>query len=330
VVGLAGVAARQGGIYASHIRSESDQVLESVAEVVDVGRKTGVQVEVAHLKLSGFRNWDRVEPLLGSLEEARAEGVKVGCDQYPYRASSTWLATMLPLSAQAGGAQAVARRLADAKIREELRADWEANRVAWDNRSGVRTWDDVLISECLPKPEVVGQTIADLAEAEGQDPLEVLFDLIVVSEGQASAVWFDQSEDNVRTIMQQSMVAVGSDGSALSPRGLLGQRKVHPRSYGTFPRVLGRYVREAGVLSLEEAVRKMTSLTADRFGLEGRGRIGERTWADLVVFDAASVLDRATFTEPAQYPAGIPYVVVNGQVVIDKGEHTGVLAGRVL
>jgi N-acyl-D-amino-acid deacylase len=322
--------ARRGGTYASHIRSESDLVLESVAEVAEVGRRAGVQVEVAHLKLSGYRNWDKVEALLSSLEEARADGVKLGCDQYPYRASSTWLAAMLPYWAQAGGGRAVARRVADPAIRTRLKADWEENRVDWDNRSGVRTWDDIVISECLPRAEVVGRSVAELAEAEDHEPLDVLFDLIVVSEGQASAVWFDQSEDNVRTIMQHPLVAVGSDGSAQSPRGLLGERKVHPRSYGTFPRVLGRYVREEGILSLEEAVKKMTSLTADRFGLDGRGRVGEGMWADLALFDAATVLDRATFTDPAQYPGGIPYVVVNGQVVIDKGEHTGVLAGRVL
>jgi N-acyl-D-amino-acid deacylase len=330
VVGLARVVAERGGTYASHIRSESDLLLESVAEVVAVGQQTGVQVEVAHLKLSGYRNWDGVDRLLATLEEAQAQGVRLGCDQYPYHASSTWLAALLPYPAQAGGTKAVAQRLADPEMRAELWRDWESNRDEWDNRSGVRDWDGILVSECMPRPDVIGKTIAQIAEIDGKEPLDVLFDLILVSEGQASAVWFDQSEENVRTIMRHPMVVVGSDGYAMAPRGPMGQRHVHPRSYGTFPRVLGRYVREEKVLSLEEAVKKMTSITAGRFGLADRGVIREGAWADLVLFDAATVSDRATFTDSHQYPDGIPYVLVNGAIVIDQGQHTGALPGRVL
>ena len=318
------------GTYASHIRSESDQLLESIAEVVDVGQKAGVQVEVAHLKLSGYRNWGDIDRLLSSLEEAEAAGVRLGCDQYPYHASSTWLGALLPYPDQAGGAKAVARRLADPEVRRALRADWEANPVDWDNRSGVRDWDGILVSECLPRPEAVGKTVAQLAEEWGQDPLDVVFDLIVVSEGQASAVWFDQSEENVVKIMRHPLVAVGSDGYAMAPRGMMAQRQVHPRSYGTFPRVLGRYVREEQVLTLEEAVKKMTSMTAQRFGLEDRGVVREGAWADLVLFDGATVADRATFTDSHQFPVGIPYVLVNGALVIADGRHTGALPGRVL
>jgi N-acyl-D-amino-acid deacylase len=330
VVGLARVVARHGGTYASHIRSESDQLLESVAEVIEVGRQAEVQVEVAHLKLSGYRNWDAVDRLLTTLEEARSQGVRLGCDQYPYHASATWLAALLPYYAQAGGSKAVAQRLSDPAVRGNLKQDWLDNHTDWDNRGGVRDWDGILVSECLPCPEVVGKTIAQLAEIRGKDPLDVLFDLIVVSEGQASAVWFDQSEDNVRRIMRSPMVVVGSDGYAIAPRGPWAQRQVHPRSYGTFPRVLGRYVREEQVLTLEEAVKKMTSVTAQRFGLVDRGVIREGAWADLVMFDAAAVADRATFTDSHQYPAGVPYVLVNGTVVIDAGQHTEALPGRVL
>jgi N-acyl-D-aspartate/D-glutamate deacylase len=194
----------------------------------------------------------------------------------------------------------------------------------------MRDWTDILVSECDTRPEVLGKSIAEIATAEGKDPLEAAFDLIVVSEGQVGCVWFDQSEENVRTLMRHPMVVVGSDGSSMSPYGVLGQRRPHPRSYGTFPRVLGRYVREEEVLSLEEAVKKMTSVTAERFGLTDRGLIREGAWADLVLFDPQTVADRATFTDPHQYPVGIPYVIVNGVVVIDQGQHTGVLPGRVL
>jgi N-acyl-D-amino-acid deacylase len=330
VVALARVVARYDRIYASHIRSESDLVLESVAEVVNVARQAQVQTEIAHLKLSGIHNWAQVDRLMASLERAEAEGIRLGCDQYPYLASSTWLAAMLPYWAQSGGGKAVAQRLTDPQIRAQLQHDWEQNRIDWDNRSGVHTWDGIVVAECLPRPEAVGKSIAQIAAMDGKAPLAALFDLIVVSEGQADALWFDQSEDNVQKIMQHPMVVVGSDGSAMAPRGLLGERKVHPRNYGTFPRVLGRYVRQESVLTLEEAVEKMTSVTARRFGLDDRGLIREGAWADLVVFDAGTVIDRATFDDPARYPEGIPYVVVNGMLVIDGGEHTGALPGRVL
>ena len=194
----------------------------------------------------------------------------------------------------------------------------------------MRHWTDIVVSDCQVRPDVLGQSIAQIAEAEGKDPLETAFDLIVISEGKVACVWFDQLEDNVQTLMRHPMVVVGSDGSSLKPEGVLGQSRPHPRSYGTFPRVLGRYVREERVLSLEEAVKKMTSITADRFGLTDRGVIREGAWADLVLFDADTVIDKATFTEPHQYPVGIPYVVVNGQVVIDQDVYTGALPGRVL
>jgi N-acyl-D-amino-acid deacylase len=330
VIGLAQVAARHDGTYATHIRSESDTLLEAVAEAVEIGEQAEAQVEIAHLKLAGYRNWAGVDRLVSALEKGLARGVRLGCDQYPYHASSTWLAALLPYWAQAGGAKAVAERLTDPEMRARLRKDWQENRADWEDRGGMRDWSDIVVSQCDARPEVLGKSIAEIAKAEGQDPLETIFDLIVLSEGQVGGVWFDQSEDNVRTLMRHPMVVVGSDGSSLSPQGVLGQSKPHPRSYGTFPRVLGRYVREEKVLSLEEAVKKMTSVTAQRFGLADRGVVREGAWADLVLFDADTVADRATFTDPHQYPTGIPCVVVNGKIVIHHGDHTGVLAGQVL
>ena len=330
VIGLARAAARHGGIYASHIRSESDTLLEAVAEAIEIGERAEIGVEIAHLKLAGYRNWDGVDQLVSMLETAKASGVRLGCDQYPYHASNSWLAAMMPYWAQAGGGKAIAERLSDPETRARLRQDWEENRAEWEDRGGMRHWTDIVVSDCQVRPDVLGQSIAQIAEAEGKDPLETAFDLIVISEGLVACVWFDQLEDNVQTLMRHPLVVVGSDGSSLKPEGVLGQRQVHPRSYGTFPRVLGRYVREERVLSLEEAVKKMTSITADRFGLTGRGVIREGAWADLVLFDADTVIDKATFTEPHQYPVGIPYVVVNGQVVIDQDVYTGALPGRVL
>jgi len=330
VIGLARVAGRRGGVYASHIRSESDQLLESVAEAITIGAQAEIRVEIAHVKASGFRNWGTAAALIETLEEAQEKGVRLGCDQYPYHASSTWLASILPYWAQAGGAKGIAARLRAPQTRAQLRQDWEENRAEWDNRSGVRDWSDILIADCPSRPGILGKTIAEVAEMDGKDPLDAAFDLMVENECQVSCVWFSQLEDNVRKLMRHPLVVVGSDASSLSPHGVLGRRKVHPRSYGTFPRVLGKYVREEKVLSLEEAVKKMTSVTAGRFGLTDRGTIREGGWADLVLFDARTVGDRATFTEPHQYPKGIPYVIVNGQLVIDGGEHTDALPGRVL
>jgi len=268
--------------------------------------------------------------LLELLEGAYSRGVRVGCDQYPYAASATWLAAILPYWAQMGGAKVIAKRLVDPEVRTHLRLDWEENRAEWDNRSGVRDWGDILVTDCDPRPEVLGKNIFEIADAEGVEPLETALDLIVVSEGQASCVFFNHLEDNVRLLMGHPLVVVGSDGSSMSPYGVFSKSKPHPRSYGTFPRILGHYVREENVLSLEEAVKKMTSVTAKRFNLTGRGVIREGAWADLVLFDAQTVNDRATFTDPHQYPESIPYVMVNGELVIDQGIHCGVLPGRIL
>ena len=330
VVALARVAARYGGTYFSHIRSESDRGLAAVAEAVEIGRQADIGIQIAHLKLTGYRNWPKIDGLVALLHDSVREGVQVGADQYPYNASSCWLAAMLPYWAQEGGTKVMAGRLGDHDFRARLRRDWEDDRAGWENRTGVRDWDGIVISEFDARPDVLGRSVADIAAATGADPLDTSFDLIAESEGQAGCIWHGQSEEIVRTLMQLPFVGPGSDGYSLSPEGALGGRKCHPRSYGTFPRVLGKYVRGEGVLTLEEAVRKMSAMPAERFGLTGRGLIREGAWADLVVFDAATAVDQATFAEPHQYPLGIPYVIVNGQVVIDGGTHTGALPGRVL
>jgi N-acyl-D-amino-acid deacylase len=330
VIGLARVAARYGGIYATHVRSETDRLFEALAEAIEIGNHAEIQVQISHIKLEGYRNWKGVDRLLAMLEDARSQGVRVGCDQYPYVAGVSWLAYVLPYWAQAGGTKAVAERLGEPQVRDQLREDWEENRGEWENRGGMRDWSDILISDCAPRPDVQGKSVAEIAADEGQDPLDAALDLIVVSEGQVECVCFGQLEDNVRALMRHPLVVVGSDGESLAPQGVLAQGKPHPRSYGTFPRVLGRYVREEKVLSLEEAVKKMTSVTAERFGLTDRGVIREGAWADLVLFDAQTVADRATYADPHQYPVGVPCVIVNGAVVIDQSQHTGALPGQVL
>ena len=330
VIGLAQVAARYHGIYATHIRSETNRLFEAVGEALEIADRAEIRIEISHLKLEGYRNWGGANRLLNTLKAARSRGMVVGCDQYPYTAGVSWLAYVLPYWAQAGGAGTVGKRLGDPQARVRLREDWVENRRAWEERSGMREWADLLITDCPLRPEVQGRTIAEIAEADRKDPLDVVFDLITISEGQVECVCFGQLEDNVRLLMRDPSVTVGSDGDALAPYGVLSRSKPHPRYYGTFPRVLGRYVREEKVLSLEEAVEKMTSISAERFGLRDRGMIQEGAWADLVLFNAQTVTDKATYNDPHQYPVGIPYVIVNGVVVIDQGEHTGTLPGQVL
>lgn len=330
VVGLAAAAARYNGIYASHIRSESDGLIESVREAIEIGEKANVRVEVAHVKLEGYQNWGVMDQLMATIDDGVRRGVKLGFDQYPYVACSTWLGAILPYWAQQGGGKAVGQRVADKAIRAQLTKDFAENRADWDNRSGVREWSEILITDCPNRRAVQGMDVAQIAEKDGKDPLETALDLIAVSDGAVAAVYFDQLEENVRTLMRHPLVTVGSDGRAVSPEGELGARQVHPRYYGTFARVLGRYVREEKVLTLEQAVRKMTSMTAERFGLAGRGEITVGSCADITIFDASRVKDAATFAEPAQYAVGIPYVIVNGAVTIAQEQHTGVLAGQVL
>ena len=330
VIGLAKVAAQHDGIYASHIRNETDRLFEAVEEAIEIGQQADIAVQISHIKLEGYRNWGGIDQLVGILENAGSRGISVGCDQYPYDAGVSWLAYILPYWAQTGGAKAVAKRLSDTEVRTRLRYDWEENRSQWEERSGMHDWSDILIIGCHTRPEVQGKRVAAIASEEGKDPLDTALDLIVDSEGHAECVCFGQLEANVRALLRHPLVVVGSDGESLAPYGILAQSMTHPRSYGTFPRVLGYYVREEKVLSLEEAVKKMTSVTATRFGLTDRGMIREGAWADLVLFDAQTVADKATYTDPHKYPAGIPYVIVNGVVVIDQGRHTNALPGQVL
>jgi N-acyl-D-amino-acid deacylase len=324
VIGLAKVVARHGGIYASHIRDESAGVLDAIDEALEIGIRAGVPVQCSHVKISGFHNWNLIDQLLTALNSEKARDARLGCDQYPYTAGHTWLAGILPHWAQAGGSKAIAHRLRERDVRDRLTREWG------DNRGGARDWSGILVTDCVARPEVVGKNIAEIAAGDGKAPLEAAFDLIAISESQVACVFFSQDEGIMKTLMREPFVSVGSDSSARAPYGVLGKTSTHPRAYGTFARVLGRYVREERVLTLEEAVKKMTSMTAERFGLTDRGVIREGAWADLVLFDAQSVSDRATYTDPHQYAGGIPYVLVNGTVVIDQGQHTGALPGQVL
>lgn len=321
VVALAEVAARYGGLYASHMRNEGDRLFEAVDEAIAVGRRSGARVEISHHKAAGQRNWGKVKRSLAMIAAAREEGLAVMADQYPYTASSTGLGVVIPGWAHEGGTGALVERLRDPAVRRRIRD--EATETE-------RRWDAIVMARARRNRELEGKSVAAIAAARGVDPLEAACDLLVAEEGKVAIVIHSMHEDDVQEVMRAPFVCVGSDSSAAAPYGPLSEGKPHPRAYGTFPRILGRYVRELEVLSLEEAVRKTTSLTASQVGLRDRGVVAEGCWADLVVFDPLTVADTATFQDPHRYPVGIDTVIVNGKVQLADGEVAPELYGRVL
>jgi len=330
LVALAAVVARYGGFYSSHIRGEGDSLVSAVQEALAVGRRAGLPVQLSHHKAAGRRNWGRVEATLAMIDAARAEGMDVLADQYPYTAGSTTLAAIVPAWALEGGLDALQRRLADPELRARIRAQI-LGAESGQARAPGREFDpaSIMISQIPegPNKQFEGRWLGEIAAAWNLEPVDAALRLLEAERGGIQMIVFSMSEDDVRRVMRHPAVAVASDGWTLHPSA--GGRP-HPRSYGTYARVLGRYVREEGVLRLEEAVRKMTSLPAQRLGCLDRGLIRPGCMADLVVFDPAQVADRATFEDPHRFCAGVAHVIVNGQLVIDEARDTGAPAGRVL
>jgi N-acyl-D-amino-acid deacylase len=330
LIAVAAAAAEAGGFYSTHIRSEATTLVEAVAEALEVGRQAGLPVQLSHHKVMGRANWPKVGDTLAMVDAASAEGMDVLFDQYPYTAGSTGLAVVLPRWALVGGVAKMQERLADPVQREKIREQVAAQRPE-ELKAGLRVFepDTVVIAE-VPQgrlTQYIGRTLTEVAEARGQNPVDSALDLLAEAGGEILTIVHGQSEDNLRRIMSHPLTAIASDGWTLSPEA--GGRP-HPRSYGTYARVLGRYVREEKVLGLEEAVRKMTSLPAQRLGLTDRGVITPGAVADLVLFDPKSIADNATFEEPHRFCGGVRMVVVNGLVVVDGGRDTGAVAGRVL
>jgi len=328
LIALGRVLSRHGGAYASHIRNEAGLVFEAVDEAIALGETCGVHVQIAHLKLSGTENWGGAGRLLARIDAARRRGVAVDCDQYPYTTATNPLRNLLPVWIQDGGLAAMLDRLGDRAVRDRVRTDLRTR--GYGSFGHLPSWDAVRVAISPNQPEHAGQTIGEIARARGADPLDAACEYLVADEGHTRVIMTAMAEDDVQEILRSPAVLVGSDGTALATYGVTGQGKPHPRCYGTFPRVLGHYVRALGLLSLPEAIRKMTGASAAALGLVERGLIQEGFQADLCVFDPALIADRATYDEPHRYAAGVVLVVVNGTVVIDAGEHTGALPGRVL
>ena len=325
IVDLARAAGAGGGFYASHIRGESDTLLPAIAEAIEVGRRAGVPVEISHLKAAGRTNWPKMAQAIELIEAARAEGLDVTADMYPYPAGSTTLSALLAPWVHAGGREPLLRRLDDPADRARIRAELDGSGMAGD-----AGWEGIVIAGCPARPEYEGRTLAQIAATLGLAPAEAVIEILRQAKADVDMVLFMMSEDNVALGLQRPWVMIGSDGEGRAAEGPYSAGKPHPRNYGTCPRFLGHYVRERAVVSLPEAIRKMTSLPATKLGLRDRGRLEPGAAADVVVFDPATVTDAATFAEPHRYPRGMPWVLVNGEPVIADGRHTGRRPGRML
>ena len=333
LIELAKVAAKYGGIYTSHIRGESTHRIQAVDEAIQIGEKAGLPVHILHFKISGRANWGLMAAQVEQIQAARDRGVDITADQYPYIASMTNLHMCLPPQYLEGTSEELIARLKNPKVRAGIRRAITTGLPGWEDNEveSVGGWHGVLVAS-VQKPEnkkYEGKRMDEVAKIAGKDPLDALCDLLISEEGSAGAIYFSMSEPDVELAMKQPWLGVGSDGSGVNP-DMKFAGKPHPRFYGTFPRVLGVYVREKKVLTLPEAIRKMTSLSAQITGLTDRGLLRPGMAADITIFDPKIVSDKATFENPMQYPLGIPYVIVNGVVVINQGQHTGARPGRVL
>ncbi len=321
LVALAAAAGQSGGSYISHIRSEGEGLLEAIDELIEIARRAGVRAEIYHLKASRPENWDKLEAAIAKVEAARAEGLDVGADVYTYPASATGLNAIMPPWAQEGGHDAWVARLRDPATRERIRAEID-----------MISADKILLvgfkSERL-KP-LTGRTLAEVAAERGVSPEVAAMDLVVEDDSRVGAVYFSMSEDNVRRKVALPWVTFGSDAGAPSAEGVFLKSMSHPRAYGNFARLLGRYVREEKLVPLPEAIRRLTSLPAANLKIADRGRLAPGYFADVVVFDPATIADHATFAEPHRYSTGVRHVLVNGVPVLADGEPTGATPGRVV
>ena len=318
---LAAVVREHDGLYASHIRNEGDELFAAIEENLEIGRRSGVRVQLSHHKASQKRNWGKVKESTAMIERAQAEGVNVIADQYPYTASSTGLAVTIPKWAHAGGSVALCERLRDPAVRQRIRGEYTETE---------RNWPDIVIARAMHHPDWSGKSVAELADSAKRDPLEWTCDALIEHDGAIDIIHHSMDEADVRYVMARPWVCAGSDSRANAPYGPLSYGKPHPRSYGTFPRILGHYARDVGVITLEDAVRKMTSATAARLGLRDRGLLREGMFADVVVFDDATIIDLSTPAKPHQLSRGVEQLFVNGVQVIRDGKLTGATPGRAL
>jgi dihydroorotase/N-acyl-D-amino-acid deacylase len=317
-----------GGLYITHMRSEADQFLEAIDEAVEIGRMGGVPVEIYHLKAGGQRNWGKVPQAIAKITAARAAGIDVSADMYPYIAGGTGLTAVLPPWTAADGK--LFDNLADPAVRAKIRAEIQSDKTDWENMGQLAGPDGILIVG-IDKDEnkqYVGKRLSEIATMMHKDWMDAAMDLILSERRRVETIYFMMSEDNVKLQLKQPWIKIGTDASGLDPD--TAKDLAHPRSYGTFPRILGKYVRDENVMPIEDAVRKMTSAVARRLSIQDRGLLQEGLYADIAVFDPKTVIDHATYEQPHQLSTGVQYVFVNGVAVVRDGKHTGAMPGQIV
>jgi N-acyl-D-amino-acid deacylase len=327
------VASKYKGKYISHMRSEGNQLFEALDELIRISREANIPAEVYHIKAAGQKNWGKEDELLARIEKAQKDGLKIRANMYTYTAAGTGLDACFPPWTEDGGYDALYKRLRDPATREKIKAEMKVNSDKWENLYlAAGSPDKILLvgfkSDKL-KP-LTGKTLAEVAEMRGKDPIETAMDLVAEDESRISTVYFIMSEDNVRKELQKPWISFGSDEGSQAPEGVFLKSNPHPRAYGNFARVLGKYTRDEKMLTLPDAVRRLSALPATNLGLDHRGFIQEGMFADVVVFDPTTIADRATFDKPHQYAVGMKHVFVNGVQVLKDGEHTGAKPGRAL
>ncbi|HEV8042868.1 MAG TPA: D-aminoacylase [Bryobacteraceae bacterium] len=332
LIALASEAAKFGGIYATHMRSEGDAITAAIDEVIRISREAKIPAEIWHLKVAGKSNWGRMPEIVSKIQNARESGVDITADTYAYTAWFNSFSAFIPPWAHAGGDSKLIERLKDSATRARIRQEMLTPSTAWDNEWQEIDGPQAILLSVVHNPKLLplqGQTIAEIAQLQNKDPIDTIFDLLIDDAGSSVAV-FGMSEPDVTLALQQPWVSVCNDSQGTAPAGLLGAEHPHPRAYGTFPHILRKYVREEHKLSLEDAIRKFSALPAQRLRLGDRGVLKQGMWADIVIFDPSAIRDKATFENPNQLSQGMQYVLVNGVPVIENGRETNALPGKVL
>jgi N-acyl-D-amino-acid deacylase len=333
LIALAAEAAKSGGIYASHIRDEGNGILSALDEAFRIGREAHIPVEIWHLKAAGKNNWGRMPEIVARIEQARRSGVDVGANTYAYTAWFNTFSAVIPPWAHDGGDAKLIERLKDPATRARIRREMESTTGDWNNEWQEVPGPESILLCAVQNPKLAplqGKNIAEIAKLWGKDPIDTVFDLLIEDQAFTEVAMSAMSEPDVTLALQQPWVSICNDSQGTAPDGLLGKEHPHPRAYGTFPRILAKYVREEKKLTLEDAIRKFTGLPAARMRLADRGVLKAGMWADVAVFDPATIRDRATFEQPNQLSEGMRFVLVNGVLVIDEGKMTNALPGKVL
>jgi N-acyl-D-amino-acid deacylase len=333
LIELCKVAAKYQGKYISHMRSEGNYLLEALDELLRIAREASIPAEIYHIKAAGQKNWPKIDQLLSRIEAAQKEGLKITADMYTYTAGETGLDACLPPWTEDGGYPALFKRLRDPATREKIKAQVQTPSNEWENMYlAAGSPDHILLagfkSEKL-KP-LTGKTLAEVAKMRGKDPIDTAMDLIAEDESRIGAIYFIISEENIKKELAKPWISFGSDAPSQAPEGVFLKSSIHPRAYGNFARLLGKYVRDEKVIPMAEAIRRLSGLPATNLALDHRGFLKEGVFADVVVFDPAIIADRATFEKPQQYAIGMKHVFVNGVQVLKDGEHTGAKPGRAL